>query len=117
MKDSVRIDFQKKKITCSLPLRGKEEDFLSNNREVALKVLDSQCKKVKDDKEAKDTVIKSFYKLFDGKYAVKFEDLSEEHQKMILSKKTNHWLPWRVVYKQSISTPCRTVMHQARPLC
>merc|ERR1711888_438156 len=29
VKDSVKIDFDKKKITCSLPLRGKEEDFLS----------------------------------------------------------------------------------------
>ena len=65
MKDAVHIDFQKKKITCSLPLRGKEEEFLSDNREVALKVLNSQCKKVQNDEEAKATAIKSFYKLFD----------------------------------------------------
>ena len=59
-KQRITIDFERKKITCSLPLRGKEEDFLSSNREIALKVLNSQCKKVKDDVEAKETVIKSF---------------------------------------------------------
>ena len=110
MKESVHIDFKNKKITCKLPLRGKVEEFLSDNREVALKVLNSQCKKVQDDEEAKATIIKSFYKLFDGKYAVKFSDLSEADQKMILSAKVQHYLPWRCVYKQSISTPCRTVM-------
>ena len=65
IKDSIKVDFEAKKITCSLPLRGKEEDFLSNNRAIALKVLDSQCKKVEKDEEAKKAVIKSFYKLFD----------------------------------------------------
>ena len=110
MKDAVHIDFEKKKITCSLPLRGKDEDFLSDNREVAMKVLNSQCKKVQNDEEAKATAIKSFYKLFDGGYAVRFQELSQEHQKIILGKKIQHYLPWRLVHKQSISTPCRTVM-------
>ena len=110
MKDAVRIDFERKKITCSLPLRGKEEEFLSDNREVALKVLNSQCKKVQNDDEAKATAIKSFYKLFDGGYAVRFKELSPEHQEIILGKKIQHYLPWRLVHKQSISTPCRTVM-------
>ena len=110
IRDAVNIDFKKKKVTCMLPLRGKPEDFLSNNREVALKVLDSQCKKVQDDEEAKAAVIKSFYKLFDGGYAKRLEELTEEQQELILSQPVQHYLPWRVVHKQSISTPCRTVM-------
>ena len=110
IRDAVKIDFKKKKVTCTLPLRGKPEDFLSNNREVALKVLDSQCKKVQDDEEAKAAVIKSFYKLFDGGYAKRLEELTEEQQELILSQPVQHYLPWRVVHKQSISTPCRTVM-------
>ena len=60
IRDSVKIDYDKKKITCSLPLRGKEEDFLSSNREIALKVLNSQCKKVKDDVEAKRQLLSHF---------------------------------------------------------
>ena len=110
IRDAVKIDFVKKKIECVLPLRGKEEDFLSSNREIALKVLNSQCKKVKNNEEAKATVIKSFKKLFDGNYARKFSDLTEEQRQKILTKPVQHYLPWRLVYKESISTPCRTVM-------
>ena len=110
IRESVTIDFEKKKITCVLPLRGKEEEFLSSNRNAAEKVLDSQCKKVQHDEEAKQTIIKSFYKLFDGEFAKKFEDLDEDQKAAILKKKVQHYLPWRVVYKASISTPCRTVM-------
>ena len=65
IRESVSIDFEKKKITCVLPLRGREEEFLSSNRKTAEKVLNSQCKKVQHDEEAKKTIIKSFYKLFD----------------------------------------------------
>ena len=64
MRDAVSIDYEKKKITCILPLRGEEHEFLSSNRATALKVLDSQCRKVQNDEEAKEKVIKSFYKLF-----------------------------------------------------
>ena len=110
MRDAVKIDFKKKKVECTLPLRGKPEEFLTNNREIALKVLDSQCKKVQDDEEARAAVIKSFYKLFDGGYAKRLEELTDEQQELILSQPVQHYLPWRVVYKQSISTPCRTVM-------
>ena len=105
IKDSVKIDFANKRIECTLPLRAKEEDYLSTNRETALKVLNAQCKKLKNDKEAKEVVIKSFQKLFDGKFARRFDELDEEHQKLILSKEVQHYLPWRCVYKESISTP------------
>ena len=53
-------------------------------RDIALKVLNAQCRKVQTDEEAKATVIKSFYKLFNGKFAVRFKDLTEEQQAKIL---------------------------------
>ena len=31
IRDSVKVDFNEKKIMCTIPLRGREEDFLSNN--------------------------------------------------------------------------------------
>ena len=79
-------------------------------REVALKVLDSQCKKVLGNKEAKETVNKSFFKLFNGKYSRRFDELTKEQRNKMLHKCVQHYLPWRVVYKESVSTPCRTVM-------
>ena len=38
IKDSVSIDFESKKITAKLPMRGDENQYLSNNRNSALKV-------------------------------------------------------------------------------
>ena len=43
--DSVSIDWEKKQIVCKLPLRGKESEFLSSNRDIALRVLNQQCQK------------------------------------------------------------------------
>ena len=40
IRNSVRLDLENKKILCTLPLRGKEEDFLSPNRDRCVKVLD-----------------------------------------------------------------------------
>ena len=73
-------------------------------------MLNSQCRKLKNDNEGKQVILKSFQKLFDGNYAKKFDDLDEEKKKLILSKSVQHYLPWRCVYKDSISTPCRCVM-------
>ena len=111
IRNSVTIDLAKKKITARIPLRGDEGKFLSNNRQIALKVLQSQCVKVINDPEAKKSVVKSFHKLLDNGYAVNFEDLPDEHKKLILSKEVQHYLPWRVVHKaSSVQTPVRTVM-------
>ena len=40
IRESVQLDYAKKEIMATLPLRGKEEDFLSSNRERAMCVLD-----------------------------------------------------------------------------
>ena len=109
IKESVTIDYEAQKISAKLPLRGDENKFLSNNRNIALKVLQSQCVKLKTDKVAKETVVKAFHKLLDNGYAVKLDDLSEEQKQRMLSKPLQHWLPWRTVYKDSVSTPCRPV--------
>ena len=110
IRDSVKIDFANKKITARLPLRGDEDQFLSDNRNIALKTLKSQCIKVKDDEETKTTIVKAFKKLEDNKHAVRFDDLTDEQKQKIEAKKTQLYLPWRVVFKpSSVSTGCRPV--------
>ena len=109
IKESVTINYEAKKISAKMPLRGDENKFLSNNRKIALKVLQSQCVKLKNDQIAKDTVVKAFHKLLNSGYAVKLDDLSDEQKQKMLSKPLQHWLPWRVVHKDSVSTPCRPV--------
>ena len=56
----------------------------SNNREIALKVLSSQCKKVTKDDVAKETVVKSFKKLIDNGHAVKLSDLPQDDLRKML---------------------------------
>ena len=45
IRESIHIDYEKKQILATLPLRGKEEDFLASNRNRALCVLNQQCRK------------------------------------------------------------------------
>ena len=107
--DSVVIDWKNKQIVCHLPLRGKEEEFLTNNRDMALKVLDQQCYKYKDDTDTKEAIIKAFQKLLKNKQMVLWKDLSDEEKKVVESKAISHYIIWRVVFKASLSTPARPV--------
>ena len=110
IKDSVKLDFENKQITAVLPLRGDPAQLLAPNRDIAAKVLDQQCRKIKDDEETKAMVVKSFAKLVDNKYAVEFKELTPEQQQNILSKTPQLYFPWRIQFKDSISTPARCVM-------
>ena len=107
--ESVNIDWEKNRIVCSFPMRGSEEEFLTSNRDIALRVLNQQCNKYKDDKETKATIKKAFDKLITNGQMIPFNDLTNEQKDLILSKPVNYWIPWRVVFKVSLSTPCRPV--------
>ena len=109
IRENVKIDFEKKRIIATMPMRGDPNQYLSNNRDLCEKVLEAQCRKVEKDPEAKEFVLKAFEKLTKNKYAVKLSDLTQEQQERLLSKELQHWLPWRVVFKISVSTPCRCV--------
>ena len=108
--ESVQLDLKNKRIICSLPLRGKEEEFLSSNREQAEKILNQQCSKYFRDDATKPVILKAFNKLFDNGHAKLFKDLAPEVVEKILSKKVQHYIPWRVVFKESVSTPARPVL-------
>ena len=110
IKNSVRLDLKNKKIQCTLPLRGKEEDFLSPNRDRCVKVLDQQCTKYFHDDQTREAIVAAFKKLFDNGHIVKLDDLSEEQKTKFLYKPTQHHIPWRVVFKESPTTPARPVL-------
>ena len=110
VKDSIKIDWKKKCIECSLPVRGKEEDFLTSNRGMAVKVLQQQCVKYNKDEDTKKIILKAFDKLLKNKHMVHFDELDEEDKKLIESKPVNHWIIWRVVFKPgSVSSAARPV--------
>ena len=86
IKKSYHLDWENKVIKCTLPLRGKERDFLSSNEDRALKILDSQCRRYHKDTETKQTVLQAFQKLIDRGFIVFMEDLSEEQENCFLGK-------------------------------
>ena len=61
-------------------MRGKEEDFLSDNRDIALRVLEQQCRKYQKDSETCETIQKAFEKLLKNKQMMFFDDLSEDER-------------------------------------
>ena len=61
----VKLDYDKKEILATLPLRGLEEEFLAPNEERARCVLNQQCKKLKGKPDDIKAVQKIFQKLFD----------------------------------------------------
>ena len=106
---SVKLDFPNKRFICNLPLRGKEEEFLASNRSSAEKVLERQCKTYAKDEETRELIVRAMSKLFDNGHVELLENLTREQQQMILAKKVNYFIPWRVVFKKSLSTPARPV--------
>ena len=108
--DSVEIDWENRRIMCYLPLRGEEEEFLSSNRDIALKILDQQCLLYHKDEETKDLIVKAFAKLLKNGQMVFWNDLNEDEKRIIEAKAVQHYIPWRVSFKASISTPARPVM-------
>ena len=110
IKKSVSLDWKNGRIICTLPLRGKERDFLTSNEDRALRVLESQCRKYFGDDETKATILASFEKLFEKKYIVFLDSLPEEITTQFLHKDVQYHLPWRIQFKPgSASTPARVV--------
>ena len=110
IKKSVNLDWENRKIICSLPTRGKERDFLSSNEDRALKVLETQCKKYFKDEETKATIVAAFDKLIDKGYIVFLADMAEEIKSKFQDKEVQYYLPWRIQFKPgSASTTERPV--------
>ena len=110
IRKSIELDFDNKTIKSSLPLRGKERDYLSSNRDRALKVLQQQCKKYFNDAENKPAVLEAFDKLFRNGHAKLLSQLSQEQLDQFMEKEVQHHLVWRIVFSGSHTTPCRPVM-------
>ena len=109
VKDSIYLDWENKKIVCSLPVRGEETDFLTSNKDIAMKVLDQQCKRWYND-ENKDSILEAFEKLFKTGDTRFMHQLSDEELAEFAEKPVQYFIPWRVVYNDSITTPVRPVL-------
>ena len=86
IKDSVELDIQNRRIVCKLPVRGSEQDFLTTNRDRALKVLDQQCRKYSSNEEIREVALKAFAKLFDNGHAALTSNVDEETLQKFINK-------------------------------
>ena len=108
-RDSVVLDKVNRKVRVSLPLRGPERDFLVSNRGSAEQTLEQQCKKYASDSDTKASILKAFKKMMDPGFLVFLEDLDEETKLEFINKEIQYFIPWRIQFKESVSTPERPV--------
>ena len=104
-RDSVMLDYDNRRILCSLPLRGKEEHFLGPNRDMALKILEQQVKKYSENREVKEMIVKAFNKMFNNGHIKMLKDLTEIERSSFLNKQVQNYIPWRICFSGSASTP------------
>ena len=110
IKSSIHLDWNERKIICSLPLRGPERDFLSSNYERALKILNAQCRKYHQDNATKISILEAFGKLFNKGYIKLVKDIPPDTLQKFIQKEVQYYLPWRIQFKpDSASTPARPV--------
>ena len=107
---SVKLDLVNKKIICSLPLRGEEKQFLTSNYGQALKILEQQVKQYSMQQTTKELIIKAFNKLFDNGHAAFLKDLTEEERELFSNKPVQYFIPWRIAFSDSVTTPARPVL-------
>ena len=79
---SVKLELVNRKIVCTLPLKGEEEQFLNSNYNQALKILEQQVKQYSKQDNTRELNIKAFNKLFDNGHASYMKDLTGEEKAM-----------------------------------
>ena len=108
--DNVRLDLENKRIVVELPKRGPEEQFLTSNRDLALKVYKGICAKASKSDKVKEEIQAAFDKFFKNGHAVFLKDVDSEELIQFINKTVQYFLPWRLIYKaDSLTTPCRPV--------
>ena len=107
---SVKLDLENRKITCSLPLKGEERMYLTTNYGQALKILEQQVKEYSKQPDTKDLIIKAFQKLFNNGHAAFIDDLTPEERAAFENKEIQYFIPWRVAFSDSVTTPARPVL-------
>ena len=107
IKESVNLDYENRSIICTLPGRGPERDFLSSNKDLAVKVLRSVCKRYHKDPKAKELILGSFKKLFDKQFIMMMDQLTPEETSQFELKEVQYYIPWRPIFADSVTTPCR----------
>ena len=113
---SVTVDIQAGRAVASLPFTRDPQTTLAPNKNKALKVYQTQVRKLAKDEKDKQDVLKSEAKLQQLGYVDYVSNLPPEQKQRILDSTFKHFLPWRAVWNtNSISTECRLVFDGSMP--
>ena len=104
------MDWTNNKIVCTLPVRGPERDFLSTNKKEALKILDQQCNKWHKDEVNRPIILAAFDKLFKTGDTRFVSQMTEDELAEFINKPVQYFIPWRIVFQDSVTTPVRPVL-------
>ena len=109
--EAVSFDPEKKVLFSSLPFIQNPDDFLKPNRHIAECILASQLKIVADNEQGRKDVIAAHDKLRSKGYVCKLTELDKQTQQLIdvNGDTTKYYIPWRMQWKQSLSSPGRMV--------
>ena len=110
IKQSVKFKPEEQRIVATLPFIADPVKELKSNKSRALKVLESQLRKLQRDPDARQQVIESHEKLASRGYSCDIDELSAEERSLVDNLPGEYYLPWRYVTKEgSLSTPVRVV--------
>ena len=107
--DSVTLNTEKNVCTAVLPFTEDPDLKLINNMGSAKKVFDSVVKKLAKNDVDRKAVIEAEEKLQRLGFVDWVENLSDDDQKLIYEAPVQYYIPWRVVWSDSLSTPVRPV--------
>ena len=110
IKQSVKFKPDERRIVATLPFIADPVKELQSNKNRALKVLETQLRKLQKDPEAKQQVLESHTKLASNGYSCDIDELTPKERALVDSLPGEYYLPWRFVTKEgSLSTPVRVV--------
>ena len=98
-----------------LPFKLDPYKYLRNNEHMARSTLNRALIRLqKGPQTDRDLVKTSFEKLVKAGFVKKFSELDQKQQELMESKSLQIYISWNVVYKDSLSTPCRVVYNASQ---
>ena len=106
---SVTLDPVEHTATAVLPFLEDPELKLANNVGTSRKVYDGVLRALAKSPEDRKAVLEAEAKLQSLGFVEWLDDLPEEDKKIIKESKVQYYIPWRAVWSDSVTTPCRPV--------
>ena len=113
IKASVHVNLEKERVEVDLPFIKDPDKYLSekhggnDNYSQAHRVYKSQCR---FPDSVKDEIRNVHSDLIEKGFLKKLSDLPPEHQSLVGGNRFSHFMPWRIVRKDSTTTPVRLVV-------